>query len=62
MLAAIRVEWLKLHRSRMSLLAAVVVGIGVPALTAGFLAAATRECHGDVSQPAATNRLRCHWT
>ena len=42
MLAAIRVEWLKLHRSRMSLLAAVVVAIGVPALTAGFLAAATR--------------------
>jgi ABC-2 type transport system permease protein len=41
MLAAIRVEWLKLHRSRMSLLAGVVVGIGVPALTAGFLAATT---------------------
>jgi ABC-2 type transport system permease protein len=40
--AAIRVEWLKLRRSRMSLLTAVIVGIGVPALTAGFLAAATR--------------------
>ena len=42
MRAAIKVEWLKLRRSRMSLLAAVIVGIGVPALTAGFLAAATR--------------------
>ena len=42
MRAAIRVEWLKLRRSRMSLLTAVIVGIGVPALTAGFLAAATR--------------------
>ena len=42
MRAAIRVEWLKLRRSRMSLSATVFVGIGVPALTAGFLAAATR--------------------
>jgi ABC-2 type transport system permease protein len=42
MRAAIKVEWLKLRRSRMSLLTAVIVGIGVPALTAGFLAAATR--------------------
>jgi ABC-2 type transport system permease protein len=40
MLAAMRVEWLKLRRSRMSLLTAVIVGIGVPALTVGFLAAA----------------------
>jgi ABC-2 type transport system permease protein len=42
MLAAVRVEWLKLRRSRMSMITAAVVGIGVPALTAGFLAAATR--------------------
>ena len=42
MRAAIRVEWLKLRRSRISLLTATLVGIGVPALTAGFLAAATR--------------------
>ena len=42
MLAAIRVEWLKLRRSRISLITTVLVGIGVPALTAGFLAAATR--------------------
>lgn len=42
MLDAIRVEWLKLRRSRMSLLTAVIVGVGVPALTAGFVAAATR--------------------
>ena len=42
MLAAIKVEWLKLRRSRISLITTVLVGIGVPALTAGFLAAATR--------------------
>ena len=42
MLAAITVEWLKLRRSRISLITTVLVGIGVPALTAGFLAAATR--------------------
>jgi ABC-2 type transport system permease protein len=42
MLAAIRAEWMKLRRSRMSLLAGVIVGVGVSALTAGFLAAATR--------------------
>src|SRR5215213_10678109 len=40
--AALKVEWLKLRRSRISLITAVLVGIGVPALTAGFLAAATR--------------------
>jgi ABC-2 type transport system permease protein len=40
--AALKVEWLKLRRSRISLMTAVLVGIGVPALTAGFLAAATR--------------------
>src|SRR5215211_6437387 len=38
--AALKVEWLKLRRSRISLITAVLVGIGVPALTAGFLAAA----------------------
>ena len=42
MLAGIKVEWLKLRRSRISLITTVLVGIGVPALTAGFLAAATR--------------------
>ena len=41
MLAAIRVEWLKLRRSRMSLLTAVFVGMGCPR-SAAFLAAATR--------------------
>lgn len=40
--AAVRVEWLKLRRSRMSWLTAAIVGLGVPALTAGFVAAATR--------------------
>ena len=42
MLAAITVEWLKLRRSRIFQITTVLVGIGVPALTAGFLAAATR--------------------
>ena len=42
MLAAIRVEWLKLRRSRISVITTVLTGIGVPALTAGFLVAATR--------------------
>ena len=42
MLAGIKVEWLKLRRSRISWITTVLVGIGVPALTAGFLAAATR--------------------
>ena len=42
MLAGITVEWLKLRRSRISWITTVLVGIGVPALTAGFLAAATR--------------------
>ena len=42
MRAAIRVEWLKLRRSRLSQLTSALIGIGVPALTAGFLAVATR--------------------
>lgn len=42
MRAAVGVEWLKLRRSRMAQVAAVLVGVGVPALTAGFLVAATR--------------------
>ena len=42
MLAAISVEWLKLRRSRISLITFVLVGLGCPALTAGFLAGAAR--------------------
>ena len=42
MRAAVKVEWLKLRRSRISWLTAAIVGVGVPALTAGFVAAATR--------------------
>ena len=40
--AAKRVEWLKLRRSRLTWITAAVVGIGVPAVTAGFVAAAIR--------------------
>jgi hypothetical protein len=39
MAAATRVEWLKLRRSRLGWITAAVVGVGVPALTAGFVAA-----------------------
>jgi ABC-2 type transport system permease protein len=42
MRAAVSVEWLKLRRSRISLITFVLVGLGCPALTAGFLAAAAR--------------------
>lgn len=42
MRAAISVEWLKLRRSRISLVTFVLVGLGCPALTAGFLAGAAR--------------------
>jgi ABC-2 type transport system permease protein len=38
--AAITVEWLKLRRSRLAWSAAALVGLGVPLLTAGFVAAA----------------------
>src|SRR5918992_299577 len=40
MRAAISLEWLKLRRSRISLITLLLVGLGCPALTAGFLAAA----------------------
>ena len=37
---AISVEWLKLRRSTMAWVTAALIGLGVPALTAGFMAAA----------------------
>lgn len=42
MRAAISVEWLKLRRSRISIITFMLVGLGCPALTAGFLAGAAR--------------------
>jgi hypothetical protein len=42
MRAAISVEWLKLRRSRISMITFMLVGLGCPALTAGFLAGAAR--------------------
>ncbi len=50
MAAAERVEWLKLRQSRLSWITAAVVGVGVPALTAGFIAAAR---HGPADAPLA---------
>jgi ABC-2 type transport system permease protein len=41
MRAALAVEWLKLRHSRMSWIVFALVGVGCPALTAGFLYAAT---------------------
>jgi hypothetical protein len=40
MRAAFAAEWLKLRRSRLGWMTALVVGLGVPGLTAGFMAAA----------------------
>ena len=40
MRAALAVEWLKLRRSRLGWTTALVLGVGVPGLTAGFMAAA----------------------
>jgi ABC-2 type transport system permease protein len=48
--AAFAVEWLKLRRSRLSWLTAAIVGVGVPLLTAGFVASAT---HGPADSPLA---------
>jgi ABC-2 type transport system permease protein len=39
--AAVTVEWLKLRRSPTAWTTSAVLGLGVPALTAGFMAAAT---------------------
>ena len=41
--AAAGVEWLKLRRSRLSLITLLLVALGCPALTAGFMAAAARS-------------------
>ncbi len=40
--AATGVEWLKLRRSRFSIITLVLVAVGCPLLSAGFMAAATR--------------------
>jgi ABC-2 type transport system permease protein len=42
MRAALSVEWLKLRRSRIMLITFLLVGLGSPAITAGFLAGAAR--------------------
>jgi len=42
MRAVVGVEWLKLRRSRQSWIITALLGVGVPALTTGFIAAATK--------------------
>lgn len=39
---AVGIEWLKLRRSRLSLITLILVALGCPALTAGFMAAAAQ--------------------
>src|SRR5215217_6509265 len=42
MAPAVGIEWLKLRRSRLSLITLILVALGCPALTAGFMAAAAQ--------------------
>ena len=62
MRAAIAAEWLKLRRSRLGWMTALVLGVGVPGLTAGFMAAAGGPADSPVALKVNAMLIGTGWT
>jgi ABC-2 type transport system permease protein len=62
MRAALAAEWLKLRRSRLGWMTALVLGVGVPGLTAGFMAAASGPADSPVALKVNAMLIGTGWT
>jgi ABC-2 type transport system permease protein len=62
MRAALAAEWLKLRRSRLGWMTALVLGVGVPGLTAGFMAAASGPADSPLALKVNAMLIGTGWT